>query len=106
MKLREFEFPVMLNDTTKAYFSRLGAGRTDEMGKAMLAVVANPQDKAAVAVLDKDRMYHSMLRTTCVATQLDGGHANNALPQRAGALINCRIFPAWAMKRSARRWNR
>ncbi|MCE2842181.1 MAG: M20/M25/M40 family metallo-hydrolase [Novosphingobium sp.] len=93
VKLREFEFPVMLNDTTRAYFSRLGAGRTDEMGKAMLAVVANPQDKAAVAVLDKDRMYHSMLRTTCVATQLDGGHANNALPQRAGALINCRIFP-------------
>ena len=68
VKLREFEFPVMLNDTTRAYFSRLGAGRTDEMGKAMLAVVANPQDKAAVAVLDKDRMYHSMLRTTCVAT--------------------------------------
>ena len=93
VKLREFEFPVMLNDTTKAYFSRLGAGRTDEMGKAMLAVVANPQDKAAVAVLDKDRMYHSMLRTTCVATLLDGGHANNALPQRAGALVNCRIFP-------------
>jgi acetylornithine deacetylase/succinyl-diaminopimelate desuccinylase-like protein len=93
VKLREFEFPVMLTDTTKAYFSRLGAARQDEVGKAMLAVVANPQDKAAVAVLDRDRMFHSMLRTTCVATLLDGGHANNALPQRAGALVNCRIFP-------------
>lgn len=93
VKLREFEFPVMLNDTTRAYFSRLGATRNDEVGKAMLAVVANPQDKAAVAILDKDRQFHSMLRTTCVATLLDGGHANNALPQRAGALVNCRIFP-------------
>lgn len=93
VKLREFEFPVMLTDTTKAFFSRLGAQRNDEVGKAMLAVVANPQDKAAVAILDKDRTFHSMLRTTCVATLLDGGHANNALPQRAGALVNCRIFP-------------
>ena len=93
VKLREFEFPVMLTDTTKAFFSRLGAQRKDEVGKAMLAVVANPQDKAAVAILDQDRTFHSMLRTTCVATLLDGGHANNALPQRAGALVNCRIFP-------------
>ena len=92
-KLRDFEFPVMLNDTTRAFFSKLGAARDDEVGKAMLAVVANPQDKAAVAVLDKDRSFHSMLRTTCVATMLDGGHANNALPQRAGATVNCRIFP-------------
>ncbi|MDE2412613.1 MAG: M20/M25/M40 family metallo-hydrolase [Sphingomonadales bacterium] len=92
-KLRDFEFPVMLNDTTRAFFSKLGAARSDDVGKAMLAVVANPQDKAAVAVLDKDRSFHSMLRTTCVATMLDGGHANNALPQRAGATVNCRIFP-------------
>lgn len=92
-KLRDFEFPVMLNDTTRAFFSKLGAARNDDVGKAMLAVVANPQDKAAVAVLDKDRSFHSMLRTTCVATMLDGGHANNALPQRAGATVNCRIFP-------------
>jgi len=93
VKLREFEFPVMLTDTTREFFSRLGAKRNDEVGKAMLAVAANPQDKAAVAILDKDRTFHSMLRTTCVATLLDGGHANNALPQRAGALVNCRIFP-------------
>lgn len=93
VKLREFDFPIMFTDTTKAYFTKLGASRGDEMGKAMVAIVANPQDKAAEALLNSDKSYHSMLRTTCVATLLDGGHANNALPQRTGANINCRIFP-------------
>jgi len=92
-KVRDHEFPLMLNDTTRAFFAKVGASRTDEVGKAMTAIVANPQDKAAEAILDADKSYHSMLRTTCVATLLDGGHANNALPQRAGANINCRIFP-------------
>lgn len=92
-KVRDLEFPVMLNDTTRAFFSKLGAAGSDETSKAMVAIVANPQDKAAEAVLNRDKSYHSMLRTTCVATMLDGGHANNALPQRAGANINCRIFP-------------
>jgi len=64
-----------------------------ESGAAMLAVVKNPQDHAAVAVLDKDVNWHAMLRTTCVATMLTAGHATNALPQRARANINCRIFP-------------
>jgi acetylornithine deacetylase/succinyl-diaminopimelate desuccinylase-like protein len=53
----------------------------------------NPADSAAEAVVNRDKSYHSMLRTTCVATLLDGGHAPNALPQRAGANINCRIIP-------------
>jgi acetylornithine deacetylase/succinyl-diaminopimelate desuccinylase-like protein len=53
----------------------------------------NPGDLAAEAIVSKDRQYHSMLRTTCVATLLEGGHANNALPQRAAANVNCRIFP-------------
>ena len=92
-KLRDHEFPLELSDTTRAFFSRTGAARGGELGAAMQAIVANPRDKAAEAVLNKDRAYHSMLRTTCVATLLDGGHANNALPQRAGANVNCRIFP-------------
>lgn len=92
-RIRDYEFPVMLNDTTRAYFSRAGAARSDAMGKAMVAIAGNPDDKQALALLDTDRSFHSMLRTTCVATLLDGGHANNALPQRAGANINCRIFP-------------
>ncbi|WP_327753664.1 M20/M25/M40 family metallo-hydrolase [Sphingobium sp. SJ10-10] len=93
VRVRDLEFPVMLNDTTRAFFSRLGPTQHDETGKAMSAIVVNPQDKLAEAILNQDKSYHSMLRTTCVATLLDGGHANNALPQRAGANINCRIFP-------------
>lgn len=93
VKLRDLEFPVMLSDTTRAFFSKVGAAQDDETGRAMRAIAANPNDKAAEAVLNRDKSYHSMLRTTCVATMLDGGHANNALPQRAGANINCRIFP-------------
>ncbi|WEK44456.1 MAG: M20/M25/M40 family metallo-hydrolase [Candidatus Sphingomonas colombiensis] len=93
VKVREHEFPTQLNDTTRAYFAKSGASRKDEVGAAMVAIAKNPGDTAAVAILNKDRSYHSMLRTTCVATLLDGGHANNALPQRAGANINCRIFP-------------
>ena len=92
-KIRDYEFPVQLNDTTRAYFAKAGAARGDEIGTAMVAMAKNPQDKAAEAVLNKDRSFHSMLRTTCVATMLDGGHATNALPQRASATINCRVFP-------------
>lgn len=92
-KVRDYEFPTHLTETTKAFFAKAGAARNDEMGKAMVAIAANPNDKRAEALLNTDKSYHSMLRTTCVATLLDGGHANNALPQRAGANINCRIFP-------------
>jgi acetylornithine deacetylase/succinyl-diaminopimelate desuccinylase-like protein len=59
----------------------------------MVALSQNPDDRAAEALVSNDRSYHSMLRTTCVATLLAGGHANNALPQRATANINCRILP-------------
>ena len=92
-KIRDYEFRTELNDTTRAYFARAGAVRHDAMGAAMVAASKNPDDAAAIATLNSDRSFHSMLRTTCVATLLDGGHANNALPQRAGANINCRIFP-------------
>ncbi len=93
VKIRNFDFPTMLNDTTRAFFTKLGTNPNNAMGPAMLAIVANPDDKAAEATLNTDKSYHSMLRTTCVATLIDGGHANNALPQRAGANLNCRIFP-------------
>ncbi|QJU57208.1 M20/M25/M40 family metallo-hydrolase [Sphingomonas sp. AP4-R1] len=92
-KVAAYEFPVQLSDTTRSYFARVGKTQPGELGAAMVAISKDPTDKAALAILDKDRSYHSMLRTTCVATLLDGGHANNALPQRAGANINCRIFP-------------
>jgi acetylornithine deacetylase/succinyl-diaminopimelate desuccinylase-like protein len=92
-KIRAYEFPIELTDTTRAYFRAVGTAKGGEEGAALIAIAANPNDKAADAVVSKDRIYHSMLRTTCVATLIDGGHANNALPQRAGANINCRMFP-------------
>ena len=98
VKLQAYDFKLELSDTTRAFFAKAGAQRTDAMGKAMQAIAANPADSAAEAVLNTDRTFHSMLRTTCVATLLDGGHANNALPQRAGANVNCRIFPGHSIE--------
>ncbi|HUO18317.1 MAG TPA: M20/M25/M40 family metallo-hydrolase [Steroidobacteraceae bacterium] len=93
IRVREHEFPVKFTDTTRAFFARAGAARGDELGRAMVALAENPDDHAAEAIVSRDRSYHSMLRTTCVATLLSGGHAENALPQRATANVNCRIFP-------------
>jgi len=93
LKVRDHEFKLEFNDTTRTYFARMGASRQDDLGKAMAALAANPADKAAEAEVNKDRNLHSMLRTTCVATLVDGGHALNALPQHVSANVNCRMFP-------------
>ena len=87
------EFPVKLSEVTRAFFSQTAALETPAMGRAMRALVANPADKAAAATIAADEKYSSMLRTTCVATMLSGGHATNALPQLAEANVNCRIYP-------------
>jgi acetylornithine deacetylase/succinyl-diaminopimelate desuccinylase-like protein len=87
------QFPVMLNEVTRAYFTRTAAIETPEMAAAMRAIVANPNDANASATLSRDPRYRSMLRTTCVATMLSGGHARNALPQTAKANVNCRMAP-------------
>ena len=92
-KVRDYRFPLEFNDTTRVFFSRVGAKRGDALGQAMTALVANPADKAAEDLVSTDKMYNSMLRTTCVATLIEGGHAQNALPQRAVANVNCRMFP-------------
>jgi acetylornithine deacetylase/succinyl-diaminopimelate desuccinylase-like protein len=93
VKVRDLEFPLQMTDTTREYFKRAGKARGDAMGEAMMALASNPSDVKAEAMVNTDKTYHSLLRTTCVATLLDGGHAENALPQRAGALVNCRVFP-------------
>ena len=92
-RVSHFEFPVELDDANRAYFTGMSKIVGGQAGAAMVAVVKNPQDAAALAILDKDHNWHAMLRTTCVATMLAAGHATNALPQRATANINCRIFP-------------
>jgi acetylornithine deacetylase/succinyl-diaminopimelate desuccinylase-like protein len=92
-RIGAFQFPVMLNPVTKAYFEKTAAIETPEMGAAMRAIVANPNDATASATISRDPRYRSMLRTTCVATMLTGGHARNALPQTASANVNCRMAP-------------
>jgi acetylornithine deacetylase/succinyl-diaminopimelate desuccinylase-like protein len=93
LKIGAYEFPVEFNDVTRAFFTKAGKQRGGEVGRAMQAIAANPNDKAALAIVDKDKALHSTLRTTCVATMANAGHAQNALPQRATANVNCRMFP-------------
>jgi acetylornithine deacetylase/succinyl-diaminopimelate desuccinylase-like protein len=88
-----YEFPVRLNDANRAYFTRMAKIVGGETGAAMTAIVADPTDAKANATLSANPGYHAMLRTTCVATMLEAGHAPNALPQRARATVNCRVFP-------------
>jgi acetylornithine deacetylase/succinyl-diaminopimelate desuccinylase-like protein len=92
-KIEHYDFPLQLNDTTRAYFTRMAGIVKGATGAAMTKLVANPNDKSAGAAVSDDPSYNGMLRTTCVATMLDGGHATNALPQRARANVNCRIYP-------------
>lgn len=92
-RLSEYEFPVQLNDANRGYLEAMSKIEGGARGAAMARVAAHPEDAAAVAILDEDMNLHAMLRTTCVATLLSAGHASNALPQRARANVNCRIFP-------------
>jgi acetylornithine deacetylase/succinyl-diaminopimelate desuccinylase-like protein len=93
-----YEFPPQFTDGNRAYFKGLAKiqatkGNT-EVANAMNALVQNPNDQGAIALVSsQDPSWNATLRTTCVATLLDAGHATNALPQRARANINCRIFP-------------
>jgi acetylornithine deacetylase/succinyl-diaminopimelate desuccinylase-like protein len=92
-RLSAYEFPVQMNETTRTYFSRMSTIVGGETGGAMKALVKDSGDAEAAARLSQDPRLNAMLRTTCVATLMDAGHATNALPQRARANVNCRIFP-------------
>ena len=87
------EFPVQFNDTTRTYFATLSKVYPDPVGPAMTRLLANPADAEANRIVSMDPTNHSVLRTTCVATLLEAGHAENALAQRARANVNCRMFP-------------
>ena len=94
LKVQQYTFPVELNAITSAFFEQTAKVEMPSLAAAMRAVVANPADTAAARILSTDPRYAAMLRTTCVATMLDGGHAPNALPQTAKANVNCRIVPS------------
>ncbi|MFM2289867.1 MAG: hypothetical protein RL684_3010 [Pseudomonadota bacterium] len=96
-RLSQHEFPVMFNDATRAYFGRMADIKGGDLGAAMRALLANPEDAKANALVSVDKQWHSMMRTTCVATMINGGHAPNALAQRVDTNVNCRIFPGVAV---------
>lgn len=92
-RLEAYRFPVRMNETTRAYF-RAASKRTEgEVGAAMARFAENPDDAASADVLWRQPEQVGITRTTCVATMLRAGHAENALPQSATATVNCRIFP-------------
>jgi acetylornithine deacetylase/succinyl-diaminopimelate desuccinylase-like protein len=92
-RLEHYEFPVQLNYVTRAYYEKLAARTIGQRAEDIKAILKTPPDPGAVERLSKDAVDHSKLRTTCVATRLQAGHANNALPQMAQAIVNCRIAP-------------
>jgi len=92
-RLAKFEFPVKLNEVTRAFFERMSMIEGGQLGADMKAITRTPPDAAATGRLSATPYFNALMRTTCVATRLEAGHADNALPQTARAVVNCRILP-------------
>jgi acetylornithine deacetylase/succinyl-diaminopimelate desuccinylase-like protein len=92
-RLSRFEFPVRLNEVTRRFFERTAQLQKGEVAADMKAVATGTPRADAARRLSKSPYFNAMMRTTCVATRLEGGHADNALPQSARALVNCRMLP-------------
>jgi len=97
-RLEHYQFPFELNNVTRAYFERMSKVETGQRALDMQAILKNPPDMSAVERLSQKPRDNSMLHTTCVATRLNAGHANNALPQMAQANVNCRILPGHSLE--------
>jgi acetylornithine deacetylase/succinyl-diaminopimelate desuccinylase-like protein len=95
LRLSKFAFPVKLNETTRAYFERTAELESDQTAADIRSVLSARPDPASLSLmrLAANPAYNAQLRTTCVATMLEGGHAYNAMPQLARATVNCRILP-------------
>jgi len=91
--LAKYDFPMNLNEGTRVYFERSSKIETGQLAEDMKGVIKTPYDPEALARLSVYPNYNALLRTTCVATMISGGHADNALPQTATAIVNCRILP-------------
>jgi acetylornithine deacetylase/succinyl-diaminopimelate desuccinylase-like protein len=93
-RIEAHRFPVELTDATRVYLERMSEFQPDStLAAAMRAVARNPADTAAAGVISAVPVYNATVRTTCVATRLQAGHADNALPQTARATVNCRLIP-------------
>jgi acetylornithine deacetylase/succinyl-diaminopimelate desuccinylase-like protein len=95
VRLSNFSFPFKLNETTRAYFERTAELEGEQVAADIRSVISGRPDPASLSLvrLSANPVYNAQLRTTCVATMLEGGHADNALPQSARATVNCRIMP-------------
>ena len=98
INVSKYQFPFELNNVTRPYFEQLAKEASGQRASDLRAILKNPPDETAVQRLSQDPSVNSVMRTNCVATRLDGGHANNALPQRAQANVNCRIFPGHSLE--------
>lgn len=92
-RLASYEFPAKPNEVVKAYFQKAAANASPAVRADMRRVATGRADNATYARLSTTPLYNALLRTTCVATRLEGGHADNALPQTAKATVNCRMLP-------------
>ncbi|MBP1604054.1 MAG: uncharacterized protein H6Q09_1226, partial [Acidobacteria bacterium] len=93
VRLSRFDFPVRLNEVTRGFFERTAGLQEGQVAADMKAVAGGSPKPDAVRRLSRSPYYNAMMRTTCVATRLEGGHADNALPQLARAVVNCRMLP-------------
>ena len=93
-RLSNYDFPVMLNETTRNYFEKIAVRESGQIKADILSILGNPPDVlASKRLAASSAYYNAMMRTTCVATMMSAGHAENALPQKAQAIINCRMLP-------------
>jgi acetylornithine deacetylase/succinyl-diaminopimelate desuccinylase-like protein len=93
-RLAGYDFPIRLNETTHNFFEKIAANESGQVKSDMLAILRTPPDTAAAKrLVASSAYYNAMMRTTCVATMMSAGHAENALPQTAQAIINCRMLP-------------
>lgn len=98
-RISRYQFPVMLNPVSAGYFKGIAKVAPADTATAMRKIALDPSDTAAAKILsEKSAYYNSVMRTTCVATMLEAGHAENALPQSASATVNCRIVPTQSAK--------
>lgn len=98
-RLERYQFPFELNATTRGYFTKMAELETDKQRAADMRAIVKPRpDARAIARLSALPPFNAAMRTTCVATRLEGGHADNALPQRARAMVNCRILPGHSVE--------
>jgi acetylornithine deacetylase/succinyl-diaminopimelate desuccinylase-like protein len=93
VRLSKYQFPVKLSEITRTYFEKMSDIETGQTAADMKAILKTPPDGEALKRLAESPFYNALLRTTAVATMLEAGHAENALPQTARAIVNCRILP-------------